>query len=653
MPPGRRLILMVLGTALLAVAPVLTVAQEATPGGDAPQLHPGVRLGLRVLAARRQIPIVPVLVIVPDEGAYLDAVERWRLGSMHPVLIDDGSDLARENIARFVRAFEPDAVVRGAPREKAEEPVGATLPGRAESIVAGCWGAESSEALDERWRELKFVPPGVVVMSAEDPAWVAGVALAAGHGQPIVWTEMAPGDPAHQLKPAQIDALERDITHGLDTLDWAWDAIGDDVDAVTLCLNVPARLPEPPDGAKDLALTDRIGRHADGRRYAWCGMLFGDAPTSAYRAMCSLFLAPDTGWIFDAYDAGFPPEFNAGRILPLFERMDFEFVYTAANGGTLAAWRARCRGGIGGGFVQVNSSGHPTWFQLARKERAWASETPELREPAIVHFIHSFSARFANNPTTIAGRWLENGAYAYIGSVHEPYLQGFVPPEAFFARLFAGVPWGAAGRHDNAPAWKIQVLGDPLIIAGPARPRREVEVEFAGAVSLEDEMRAALKERRFAEGVGLLVTLGRDEDALRVTRAALKNEDAGEGADLATLSRAAIFPAFRAGDAALFVDLYERLPSEVAERHAQRAMLWQLLRPRLGAGEPDEGVVSLLRRNIRDGSAADDAMDLRGALAKLYGRSAVDSMFLSLIERVKNEGTKRKLREAMQASRVR
>ena len=662
--PIARLARVALGLALTIMLGAHAIARDESPeeGPDesqsertaAQQPPPMVRLGLRANALQQRLGVLPAVVIVETPMAYLGALEGWSLEASYPVLIDDGTPDARENIARFVRAFEPASIVRWAPegagngKNKKGKGKAKFTPSRdqIEGAVARFWGAPSTETLDEQWARMGFAPPGVVVMSEDDGAWTAGVALAIQRGQPIVWTSAYRRLPRAQLAPEELETLDRDLRAGLEARPWPWDALGDAIDSVAICLSIPSRIDPPAEREGDFALTDRVGRHADGSRYAWASVLFGDEATAAYRAMCALFLAPDHGWVFDGYEGGDPEPFDAGLAIPLFERMGFDVVFTESKGANLPTWRARCRTGIRGGFVHVNSAGYPRWFEVARRERAWASEVPLLREPAIVHFIHSFSAKMADTPQTISGRWLENGAYAYAGAVDEPYLQGFVPAEKYFARMFTGIPFAAACRYDDAPAWKLQVIGDPLIVAGKARPRRAGAPPLEGAEPLEAAMKAALEERRFADAAASLVMLGRDDDALRVARAAL--DDLPDEADGASLAESALLAAFRAGDETLFMDLYERLPPKAASRELYTSALWQLLRPSL-EGAPDARVVNLLRAHIRDDSVLDDAWDLRSPVALLYGREAMEAMVLGLIERTRNQKTKERLREVMSA----
>src|SRR5690606_22365810 len=123
---------------------------------------------------------------------FLSAVEQWSLERRFPVLIDDGSDEAMENIARFVRAFEPESILRWAP-EGGAPGAGMARRQRVEAAVASAWGADSYDELPQRWSELGFAPPGAVVAAHNDPAWTAALALAAGRGQQIVWVDRVQG----------------------------------------------------------------------------------------------------------------------------------------------------------------------------------------------------------------------------------------------------------------------------------------------------------------------------------------------------------------------------------------------------------------------------------------------------------------------------
>ena len=116
---------------VLAVVPAIA-AQDDTPPDTAspaplaqptPEKHPGVLLGRRAGALLATRPVIRTVVIVPDPASYAEAVARWTPMAMFPVLIDDGSWAAQEDIARFVRGFQPESVVRW------EAPDGTIKPG--------------------------------------------------------------------------------------------------------------------------------------------------------------------------------------------------------------------------------------------------------------------------------------------------------------------------------------------------------------------------------------------------------------------------------------------------------------------------------------------------------------------------------------------
>jgi len=75
-------------------------------------LPPPQRLGAKATLLREAVPVVPVLVLVPNVRSYIEAIAAWTPGGRYPVLIDDGSRDAAEDIGRFSRAFKPAKVVR-------------------------------------------------------------------------------------------------------------------------------------------------------------------------------------------------------------------------------------------------------------------------------------------------------------------------------------------------------------------------------------------------------------------------------------------------------------------------------------------------------------------------------------------------------------
>ncbi|MEX2220061.1 MAG: hypothetical protein WD749_15020, partial [Phycisphaerales bacterium] len=381
-------------------------------------LPPQVRLGVRAEGVRRAWPVAPVVVLVPDEGSYLRAVEGWTLKSRYPVLIDDGSAAAREDIGRFVRAFAPERVVRWAAREAGGTP--APLPGDGparqamiEAAVRKVWAQVSpvSPPKDqagqiEAWVKTGVPPPGVVVADDADPAWPAALALSVGRAQPIVWIKTDRGV-SGAYEPLRFGHLAEAVEAGTEKLGLTWRGLGDQVDAVTLCLNSPSKVKASGSAGEVLATTDLVGRLAKeaggtpapqglqsnprelGERWAWAGQVFGDGPRSAYMAMCALFLSPRSAWVFDGYESADPwGQFDGTAAGEHLRKAGLEVVVEDEPRQGERQWRVQTAGGLGAGLVLVNTHGMGDQFNL-RPGVCRSGDVPMLRVPAAVHFVHS------------------------------------------------------------------------------------------------------------------------------------------------------------------------------------------------------------------------------------------------------------------------
>lgn len=618
---------------------------EAPPPGaptapTAAKLPPQVVLGRRVEAVRRNLKVSPTVVLVRNTSDYVRAIGGWSLAARYPVLLDDGTDRAREDIARFVRAFQPKSVIRWAAQDAPDltgEPD--QLRMAVESAARAAWGAKTPDDLKKVWQQAQFEPMGVVVASPVDPAWTAALALAAGRGQPFVWVESKPRGMGEVAAMSDVVSFDARISKRIDELGYEWRGLGDTIDSITLCLTPQLRY-QGPDAP--LAVTDRIGRHASGDRYAWTGVVPGDAAQAAYRAMCALFVEPGSAWLFDGYKPDFAPPYAIPAAANLLQDAGFKVSANTPPHGGLQHWRQRAAFGVPFDFIHVNSSGNNNWFELS-PGIAFASEIPTLKRPALVHFIHSFSAQVPNDMTTIAGRWLENGVYAYYGSMEEPFLGAFLPAASFVGRMVSGASFAAAARQDGQPPWKLNVFGDPLIVIGGPLPKLDDALQIQGAVSLDAEMKSSLKEKKLAEGAAALVLLGKDELAWQIAAAALAAEPSAMTPDLA---RIAITPAFREGKKELFFMLYGAMKPEDQRDTLIADMLWQSARPDLESTRDDK-MLGWLRSTVRRASIVEDATDLAPALKRVFGESAARSLFGMLLERVANdERTRQRLQEA-------
>ncbi len=632
-----------------------------TPGQPAPttvrfeDLPPAMRLGVRVEAVRRGLTVLPVVVIVPDGDSYIEAIAGWTVRLRYPVLIDDGTPAALEDIARFVRGFAPLRVVRWtAPNAGVPPRSDAERRARVEGAVVRAWrdpagaGPEPAPAPTDMlgtWKSYRLTPMGVVAANELDTAWTGALALAAGRAQPIAWVRARSGVHA-EFAPAEVDALAEAIEAACRATGLAWEGLGDSLDAVTLALNTPhrvrvrereqlattdviGRVPAPPGSSADEA-----GRRRAGGRWAWTGQVFGTEPQAAYRAMCALFLMPSRAWVFDGYPDSQPWLVYDGEAAGgTLTRAGLRVVVDDAPSNGPARWRSRAARPLDADLVLINSKGNSDFFALEGGQCA-PGDVPLLAVPGVVHLVHSWSAAWPLERATVAGRWLEHGAYAYYGSVQEPMLAAFVPTPTLAARMVSNFPLGAAVRVDDGPAWKLALFGDPLITLGPPAPRAPLEGEGAsplplpGARNVEDELREALEREEFAGALAALSLLGRDSDAARLVRALLQERPAAVTPEVAA---GAVLPVFRAGDGAgapdtaTLVALYSALPVDAASAPLLRDALWLAAGPGLRTLD-DERLIGLLRTNLRADQPGRDAAAIARAVLGVQGREPAMTM---------------------------
>ena len=608
-------------------------AQEqpaAQPRVDLNSLPPSVRLGLRAKAVRCQVAVFPVVVVVPDAASYAAAIATWKTTGRFPVLIDDATPQASEDIGRFIRAFAPQRVVR----YKTVGTWPADTPSRRRSIedaVAQAWGAPDAKGLGARWNELKLAPFGVVVASDADPAWTGALALAAGHAQPVAWIDASgnAGGVNQEIPVESADSLAAAVENACEGTGLGWRELGDAVEAVTLCLDLPGRVLTGPDDR--VALTDYVGRRDDGSgrargpRWAWCGQVFGSESRCAYTAMCGLFLQPKAAWLFDGYED--KPPYNGWDATkaggPLTDAGIAPTIDDTPRQGA-QQWDLRASLPSKAGVIFVNTQGNIDYFDLM-PGRERSGNVPILDLPAMVHFVHSWSAAYPADRGTIAGRWLERGVYAYAGSIQEPYLNAFAPTPALAVRLTV-MPWGAAVRLDEGPAWRIAVIGDPLITVGGTPPAAGGEFPLTdGTTDADEELAGLLTSKDYARALRLLVLLGRDADAARLARGLLGSPEKPVASGVAA---ECVLPVFRtpAQDrAAVLVGLFGVMSPEDAGRPGLRDALWLACLPGLW-GQRDDAILDTLSDNLRPDQPGRDAAALAPAIRAARGRAAAEAL---------------------------
>lgn len=446
--------------------------------------------------------VVDQVCVVPDLPSFLAAVATWDRESYFPVLLDDPvwSPL-------FVRAFRPARIVRleaTAPAAEAE-PGSYVLWSKALEAVGRSWGRDDPGgpaplAGGAFPRRLGPTPPGVVLSNPESPTLAAAVALAAGRFQPLVHLEPLTSAGAVQgfddaLDEDQAVAFARSVEARIAPLTSSRynKGLGDDVDFLTLAGDWPYRYKSRSgEGimSGERAVDDLIGRvfptdagNLDDAlvRWAHAGRIPGDAAAAAYRAMCALFLQPESALLWNTYGGGKTwgnyEMTGAARILGSIRPAADAVVARAGANADLAAWREPPWPRSRFDLLMLNSSGSPTRFSI--KGGTGRPADAPFGPPRIVSMIHSFSAARPNDPSTLAGRFLDHGAFIYFGSMNEPYLTAFRTPFLLAQLIAAGTPLGAAvrqGPHEPfGQPWRLVYLGDPLYRVLPISPNQRAE----------------------------------------------------------------------------------------------------------------------------------------------------------------------------------
>ncbi len=409
--------------------------------------------------------VINTVVLVPDEASLIRAMGAWTEETYFPVLIDDGWFSAM-----FIDAFGPRRVVHYAATEAVDasgmEKLVRGLARRHGEVMARYYTPKPAPAA------MPAAPPGGVVIDAGGTQRGAGLALALGRGEPIVWYSYT-GDARATLSHPDAQQLAAEVTDSLGRTglfsNQSWSGI-------TLAVSLPLVYNAPPASDAEshkamrpmglMAFDDLLGR-ANGIRLGVTGRLTRDAMQANYQAMCSLFLQPKRALLVDDYGRRPGEAFEHYRLELAQEllrgRMKSELL--TGEGLTLATYRAAIAPRHDLDLLLINSSGFPARWAISGNENASPDDIP-IGRPLAVHMIHSYSAAEPQNPDTIAGRAIAGGAFWYYGSVHEPYLVAFEYPTSIIARALTGTPLAFAAKqlpgHPMYQPWKLTVIGDPL-----------------------------------------------------------------------------------------------------------------------------------------------------------------------------------------------
>jgi hypothetical protein len=621
-------------------------ATTAVPVQPAEQVPPQLLLGRRVLHIQQMAAVCNTVVIVNDAASYVQAISHWNPKRRYPVLIDDGTAAAHEDIARFVRGFRPAKVVRWSAKADNPPALDSAKPDVLFSAVAKAWTIEGDHPnqgqLLDFWKAAKYEPPGLVVTQEGDGAWPAALALAAGRGEPLVFIKAKQGVDG-SMTIAEADAFEQAIEGAAEVSGFPWKGLGQGLEAVTLCDQAPAKMENGK--GEFLALTDRIGRASkgieNGERWAWCGQIFGNPEQSAYRAMCSLFLSPRKAWVFDGYKDS-PPwnAYDGTEAAKLLRQVGLQVELDDTPRQGARDWRMRAARAVDADLILINSSGMCDSFNL-EPGTCRCGDVPVLSAPAAIHIVHSWSAQYPGARDFLAGRWLERGAFAYAGSVHEPFLQGFIPTPKLATRLMAGAPFGPSVRQDGGQLWRIAVIGDPLFTLGPEVKRVE-ESPLEGCVEVSEGLREMLTGGQFAKAIDALTLMGRDAQAAELVQSLMKTKPEAFTPEVAA---AGVLVLMRAGDNRDVLAAFEKLDAAHAKDPVLRDALWLATYPLLD--QPSDELLRTLRGAIRPEQIGRDATELASAWAAKHGRETAEAMLRELRSTLKEKGQQDALDQAM------
>ena len=608
---------------------ILTIAFAQNAPEINPELKVAMLLGMKTAAVQKKLPVVSQVVLVPDEATYLDEIAHWSPENRWPVLFNQ-----EPFTSQFIRAFAPKKIwIR--------ESVGKLndIANSMQRTVAKAWGGKTT--VEEALQQLRFPPLGAVLTSPSDPARTAAVALAAGRGQLLLFMKNNWGDPTKTMDASTTSDLVSEVSSALNKTGLPYTSMGDAIDALTICMSLPARVDCIYARENPVAVSDVIGRDENGKRFAWTGWIFGSKSKSAYMAMCSLFLERDNYWFCNTYpNSGAWNAYSTNGIADVLSKYGIQ---SETIDGTLTALQAAEVDGISADVLYFTTKGNQDFLEMSdvRTAPTWL---PLLNTPATLYFLHSWSLK---NPTlrdTVGGTWLSRGVYAYIGSSHEPMLQAFVPPAEVMRRTVSSIPLLPAARWSSnegsrSKVWRVNTIGDPLMLCPPKSAMARIILPPINSDSYADaaiiastKMRLASNvknEEAYASAISSVILLGNDEMVVSLWTVAMSENVRGRA-----MAKAALPALFRQGALNYFLHAFEMLDTP---NRLEKDMLWQL------GSTSNTTPLQLLIDNLRGPYKADDLLVIADRIVSQRGTAALQNCITGLLTTSKGR-TERELK---------
>ncbi len=624
-------------------------------------------LGLRAADVNFRMKVADRVVLVPDQATFLDEISRWSLGARWPVLIEDDWFAPR-----FIRAFKPQEVVRrtsvGSPM-----PAGDALRGAVDRAVTASWsrpGVAQPTSPRAAFESVRFTPAGLVAMREGDPQVCAGAALAAWHGEPVAWVNGDYGSLGSTMTQEQMQALSDAVEGAAKACGYPSLALGDSIETVTVALTtgLKATLPSTPQftqiggsHATDPAATvDALCRTESGSRWGVAASIVGAAEQSVAMAMASAFLSPSDALLWNGYpDSGQWQLYGFSQAAPMLESAGIGATVRVGAEADARDFRGAGAAGLNAPLVLLNSKGNWNFFDLADETQADALDVPPLVVPAAISMIHSFSLQMPAYAPSIGARWLDHGVYAYVGSVQEPMLNGFVPPALQLERATKYVPFLVASRWLEGPGdacWRIALIGDPLMqlrpaSAGPAAPRLSPEQVPADLRSGCAPLRSAAidlltKAKAGSADPAVLGAAARDIALLGDLTLACGTFFVAEALTPEAAAAAAPFALeslFLSGEHEGFMRAFALIK---APSPRQLDLLWAMWTPFIGP-TMDRAVVRTLAENPRQPRAAVDLGRLAPQMSRALGPDGARAALTAAIAACPDEGNRDAIRQLL------